>query len=284
MAVTELGPAVVAEVVESRRITPEKTDEVRHIVLRVNEPSFRYREGQSIGVVVPGPHAFGNKYHMRRYSIANDRSRSNEESVEFSILVRRCFYIDPLNGERYPGVASNFLCDATVGQRISVTGPYKSPFIIPSDKRANLVMIGVGTGIAPFRAFIEHIYHERGSWEGQVRLFYGARSGMDMLYMNDHNSDLKEYFEEETFLAYNALASRPLMSESDALKHSLERHVEEALSLIRQPDTYVCVAGLSKVEKAMDQVFSEATGSGEEWTGLKEQLLQQGRWSQLLYS
>lgn len=284
MSETELGSAVVAEVVESRRITPETTDEVRHIVLRVNEPSFRYREGQSIGVVVPGPHAFGNKYHMRRYSIANDRNTSNEESVEFSILVRRCFYIDPVNGERYPGVASNFLCDAQVGQSLSVTGPYKSPFNVPSDNRANLVMIGVGTGIAPFRAFMQHIYRQQGGWKGQVRLFYGARTGMDMLYMNDHNSDLKEFFDEETFIAYNALANRPLMSDTVALEQSLDLHVEEAWSLIQRPDTYVCVAGLSKVQKAMDHVFSKAAGTSESWEALKEQMAQQGRWSQLLYS
>lgn len=284
MSETELGPAVVAEVVESRRITPESTDEVRQIVLRVNEPSFRYREGQSIGVVVPGPHAFGNKYHMRRYSIASDRSTSDDESVEFSILVRRCFYIDPVNGERYPGVASNYLCDAPVGQNISVTGPYKSPFLVPADNHANLLMIGVGTGIAPFRAFIQHIYHQKGGWKGQVRLFYGARTGVDMLYMNDHNSDLKEYFDEETFLAYNALANRPLMSDAEALQQSLELHVEEAWSLIRKPDTYVCVAGLTKVQQAMDRVFSAAAGSGENWEAIKEQMIQQGRWSQLLYS
>jgi ferredoxin--NADP+ reductase len=284
MSETELGPAVVAEVVESRRITPESTDEVRQIVLRVDEPSFRYHEGQSVGVVVPGPHAFGNKYHMRRYSIASDRSSSREESVEFSILVRRCFYIDPVNGERYPGIASNFLCDARVGQKLSVTGPYKSPFTVPSDNRANLLMIGVGTGIAPFRAFIQHIYRQQGGWKGQVRLFYGARNGVDMLYMNDHNSDLKEYFDEETFLAYNALANRPLMSDTDALQRSLDLHVEEAWSLIRQPDTYVCVAGLVKVQQALDRVFGAAAGSSENWEAIKAELVRQGRWSQLLYS
>jgi ferredoxin--NADP+ reductase len=284
MSETELGPAVVAEVVESRRITPESTDEVRQIVLRVDEPSFRYHEGQSVGVVVPGPHAFGNKYHMRRYSIASDRSSSTEESVEFSILVRRCFYIDPVNGERYPGIASNFLCDARVGQKLSVTGPYKSPFTVPSDNRANLLMIGVGTGIAPFRAFIQHIYRHQGGWKGQVRLFYGARNGVDMLYMNDHNSDLKEYFDEETFLAYNALANRPLMSDTDALQRSLDLHVEEAWSLIRQPDTYVCVAGLVKVQQALDRVFGAAAGSSENWEAIKAELVRQGRWSQLLYS
>lgn len=284
MSEIELGPAVSAEVIESRRVTPESTDEVRHIVMRVNEPSFRYMEGQSVGVVVPGPHAFGNKYHMRRYSIANDRPTTTEEGVEFSILVRRCFYIDPVNGERYPGVASNYLCDARPGQSISITGPYKSPFRVPSDRRANLVMIGVGTGIAPFRAFIQHLYRNSGHWKGKVRLFYGARTGVDMLYMNDQNSDLKEYFDEETFEAYSGLAGRPLMTEADALEQSLDRHVEEAWELIKQPDTYVCVAGLTKVQKAMDRVFSEIAGSADNWTAVKEKLAQEGRWSELFYS
>ncbi|MCW8948446.1 MAG: oxidoreductase [Sedimenticola sp.] len=284
MSEVELGPAVTAKVIESKRITPESTDEVRHIVLRVDEPSFRYMEGQSIGVVVPGPHAFGNKYHMRRYSIANDRPTGSAESVEFSILVRRCFYIDPVNGERYPGTASNFLCDAKPGQAVSITGPYKSPFNVPSDSSANLVMIGVGTGIAPFRAFLQHLYKEKGAWQGQVRLFYGAKTGMDMLYMNDENSDLKEYYDEETFAAYNALAGRPHLADTDALEQSLEMHVEEAWDLFQKPNTYVCVAGLSKLLDSMDKVFSTAAGSEENWQAMKQQMINQGRWSQLFYS
>lgn len=284
MSDVELGPAVTATVVESKRITPESTDEVRHIVLRVEEPSFRYLKGQSIGVVVPGPHAFGNKYHMRRYSIANDRPTSDDEGFEFSILVRRCFYIDPVNGERYPGTASNYLCDARPGKSISITGPYKSPFIVPTDTRANLVMIGVGTGIAPFRAFLQYLYKDKGAWQGKVRLFYGAKTGMDMLYMNDQNSDLKEYFDEVTFAAYNALAGKPLMTDAQALEQSLERHVEEAWGLIQQPNAYICVAGLSKLLDSMDKVFSAAAGSAEKWQAMRQQMMDQGRWSQLFYS
>ena len=280
----ELGPAAVAEVVQSTRITPESTDEVRHIVLRVDEPSFRYREGQSIGVVLPGPHAFGNKYHTRRYSIADGRPVELGEGVEFSILVRRCFYIDPVNGERYPGIASNFLCDARAGQHLSITGPYKSPFTVPSDRKANLVMIGVGTGIAPFRALIRHLYHQEKPWHGQIRLFYGARTGVDLLYMNDQNSDLKEYFDEQTFTAYNGLAGRPLMSATDALEQTLERHVEEAWRLIKQPETYVCVAGLTKLQPAMDRVFSEIAGSSARWSAVQEKMTQERRWSTLFYS
>ena len=43
----------------------------------------------------------------------------------------------------------------------------------------------MGTGIAPFRAFVKHLYRDIGDWRGQVRLFYGARSGLELLYMND---------------------------------------------------------------------------------------------------
>ena len=33
-----------------------------------------YIEGQSIGVLVPGPHDFGEAYHFRLYSIASPRN------------------------------------------------------------------------------------------------------------------------------------------------------------------------------------------------------------------
>ena len=65
-----IGPTVAAQILASRRITPEKAVEVRHLTLRVTDPAFQFIEGQSIGVVVPGPHPFGNPYHLRRYSIA----------------------------------------------------------------------------------------------------------------------------------------------------------------------------------------------------------------------
>jgi len=280
----ELGPALVADVRKNTRITPESTDEVRHIVLHISEPSFRYTEGQSIGVVVPGPHAFGNKYHMRRYSIANDRTVASGEGIDVSILVRRCFYIDEVNGERYPGIASNYLCDAPVGKNITITGPYRSPFNTPSDPETNLLMIGTGTGIAPFRAFIRQIYSQKGSWKGQVRLFYGARTGMDLLYMNDQNNDLANYYDEETFKVFSAIAGRPLASETDAVERSLSDNIEEAWNLIQSPDTHVFLAGLTKVQQSLNRVLEEAAGSEDAWKKLKNRMIDEGRWSELLYS
>lgn len=113
-----------AQVVSSERITDESTAEVRHILLRVSDPMFQFIEGQSIAVLVPGPHAFGNEYHIRLYSIASSRFGEDDSGAELSICVRRCSYVDEVSGERYPGVASTYLCDRSAGDSIEIAGPY----------------------------------------------------------------------------------------------------------------------------------------------------------------
>jgi len=46
-----------AKVIESHRITPEDSEvEVRHIVLEVDDPAFKYVEGQNIGVLARAIH------------------------------------------------------------------------------------------------------------------------------------------------------------------------------------------------------------------------------------
>jgi len=280
----EIGPTTEAVLEESKRITSKTTAEVRHLVLRVLDPAFQFVEGQSIGVLVPGPHPFGNPYHLRRYSIANARTLPQEDEVRLDLLVRRCFYIDEVSGERYPGIASNFLCDAGPGARITISGPYLSPFKMPLDSTANLLMIGTGTGIAPFRAFAQLIYERRGGWQGQVRIFYGGRTGLDLMYANDEQSDLANYYDEKTFKAFKALAQRPLMSSSQALEQGLKSNAAEAWALIQDPKTHVFVSGLGKIAVVLDKVMAEQAGSMEAWQGLKMGLIDQRRWSELIYN
>lgn len=281
---SDIGPTVEAVIKETKRITPDKAAEVRHLTLQVQDPAFQFIEGQSIGVVVPGPHPFGNPYHLRRYSIANARSLPLDEGVDLDILVRRCFYIDEVSGERYPGIASHYLCDASPGARITISGPYRSPFTMPLDKRSNLLMIGTGTGIAPFRAFAQLIYERRQDWIGQVRLFYGGRSGLDLMYANDEETNLVDYYDQKTFKAFKALAQRSSMSSSDALEQGLEENAQEAWSLIRQPETYVFLAGLGKVAQVFDKVMAERAGSEDAWQQIKQDLIDQKRWSELIYN
>jgi len=277
-------PTIGAIVKGSARITPDSHEEVRQIDLQIDDPAFRYLEGQSIGVVVPGPHPFGNKYHMRRYTIVNNGGVEPDGIAECSILVKRCFYIDEVNGEKYPGIASNYLCDISPGDKLTLTGPYKSPFKMPPNPTDNILMVGTGTGIAPFRSFIQRVYKEKGKWQGDVRLFYGAKSGMELLYMNDVNDDLANYYDEPTFQAFSGLASRPLMKDTDGLERTIEDNGQKIWSLIQQPNTYLYLAGLKNMSEVFNKKLSELAGSEEAWDTLKQKLIEEERYSELLYS
>ncbi|MEM9350952.1 MAG: sulfite reductase flavoprotein subunit alpha [Pseudomonadota bacterium] len=75
-------------------------------------------------------------------------------------------------GRAHKGVASTFLAD--MAPEGAVVGIFMSPnksFRIPSDDTAPMIMVGPGTGIAPFRAFLE-ARRERGA-TGTNWLFFG---------------------------------------------------------------------------------------------------------------
>jgi ferredoxin--NADP+ reductase len=274
----------LATLLAAERITPpDDPVEVKHLILEVPDDRLDYVEGQSIAVLVPGPHDFGKPYHFRLYSIASPRHGEGGRPETFSLCVRRCFYVDEISGERYPGLASNYLCNAEPGDPIQIAGPYGSRFSVPDDSKSNLVMIGVGTGIAPFRAFVKHIYEERGGWQGEVRLFYGAKTGMELLYMNDVRRDLALYYDEKSFRAFEAVSPRPHFDAPPDLERILSENAQEIWELVKQPNTWVYIAGLSDAARNFRKAMIGIAGSAEAWQAEFEELVRQGRYSELLY-
>lgn len=274
-----------AVVKENHRITPKDTAEVRSIRLTVPHARFAFVEGQNIGFTVPGAQAYGHAGHFRLYTIANTPQPETAGDIDIELCVRRCFYIDEVSGEEYPGLASNTLCDLQPGDKIDITGPYGDAFCIPDDSAANLLMIGTGTGIAPFRAFIQHIYEKQANWQGKVRLFYGARSGTEKLYQNDIRNDLANYYDQETFQAFEGLSHRPWMDREDTgLSQVLEDNAEEIWELMQDPGTHVYLAGLPKTAQDFYKVMAKMAGSEARWRWMREEMIEQQRWSELLYS
>lgn len=272
-----------AQVISNERLTPADTDEVRHLVLSIPDATFHFVEGQSIGVLAPPSGDFGNEHHFRLYSIASSREGEGGHLSEISLCVRRCYYVDEVSGERHPGVASNYLCDRKPGDELQITGPYGRQFQAPKDNHCNILMIGVGTGIAPFRAFIKHIYEDRKEWKGQVRLYYGARTGVDLLYMNKEKNDLGLYYDQDTFKAFEALSARPHFDEPPDLERRLMDNALEVWSMIQDPETYIYVSGLASLEESLDRIMTALAGSESDWQQLKKKLIAEHRWSTLFY-
>lgn len=277
-------PRFTATVRSSERITDDSSDvEVRELVLEVDEQRFDYEIGQSIGVIAGGPVEFGGGVRQRLYSVADTPLAANSGKPEITIVVRRCNYIDDYSGEEYVGVNSNYLCDLKPGDRMTITGPFGIPFRVPDDKSANLLLIGLGTGIAPFRALVKHIYQNVGGWQGKVRLLYGAHSGLELLYMNNKRDDFDRYYDEQTFEAIKALSPRPNWADPIAWDYAIEQRAEEIRNMLSDEHTYVYMAGLRQVRDALDELFSTMSGSADGWARLKARLVQQGRWVELLY-
>lgn len=273
-----------ATVRSTKRITPEDSDaEVREIVLDVDRPDSPYEAGQSIGVIAPGSPEFGQQHHFRLYSVADLPDKADSGQPRIKICVRRCSYIDKYSGERYDGVASHYLCNLRPGDTLSITGPYGHAFAVPEERDANLVLIGTGTGIAPFRALVKHLYNEVQDWKGRVWLFYGARSGLELLYMNDAVDDFAQYYDKETFEAFKALSPRPNWADPIAWDDAIAERGEELWEMLGDPGTYVYVAGLEKMREELDGVFARLAGSKKKWARRKAELMAGKRWVELLY-
>ncbi len=270
-----------AQLISSNRITPATSaEEVRHLVFRTADLGFEAKPGQSIRVLAPG--LYGNPYHARLYTIADPEAVSPESS-EFTLCVRRCFYVDDFSGEEYKGVASNYLCDLQPGQSIRFDGPVGLVFPVPANRKADLLMIGMGTGIAPFRAYIRHLYEKLGGWEGKVRMFYGAHTGLEMLYMNDENQDLAQYFDQASFKAIQAVSPRPALQAPVALGQAIEQYANEVLEMLNGKDTQVFIAGAEAMLEGVDKTLASIAGSAIAWQTIKGVMVAEGRWHEVLY-
>jgi cytochrome P450 / NADPH-cytochrome P450 reductase len=78
----------------------------------------------------------------------------------------------------YEGVCSTYLVGRDRGSRINAfVKDSKSGFRLPDDPSRPIVMIGPGTGLAPFRGFLQerHALKARGQRLGPAMLFYGCR-------------------------------------------------------------------------------------------------------------
>jgi sulfite reductase (NADPH) flavoprotein alpha-component len=126
------------------------------------------------------------KMPPRLYSIASSLKQHPEE-VHLTVAAVRYH----ANGRNRKGVCSIFLADRIDEETmISVYVDHNNNFKLPADPATPIIMIGPGTGIAPFRAFIEE--REAVGAGGKNWLFFGDQHfTTDFLYQAEWLSYLK---------------------------------------------------------------------------------------------
>jgi sulfite reductase (NADPH) flavoprotein alpha-component len=122
----------------------------------------------------------------RAYSIASSRREVGEEAHLLISAVRYQSF-----GRARKGVASGYVADQLKkGQKVRVKLRPNRHFALPAPDQ-DIIMVGPGTGIAPFRAFVQ----ERRATDAQGRnwLFFGDRQFThDFLYQLEWQEALKD--------------------------------------------------------------------------------------------
>ncbi len=127
------------------------------------------------------------KLPPRLYSIASSL-KAHPGEVHLTVAVVRY----DGHGRRRQGVCSTYLADRlATGERASIYPSRNKNFKLPEDPDTPIIMVGPGTGIAPFRAFVE----ERVAIGAQGRswLFFGDQHYLyDFLYQLEWQDHLKK--------------------------------------------------------------------------------------------
>lgn len=197
----------------------------------------------------------------REYSIA---SSQHVTPTRVSLLIVTVNWVDPQGRDRF-GQATRYLNSLSVGSPVTVSVK-PSVMKLPPKTTAPLIMAGLGTGLAPFRAFVQ----ER-AWQKQQ----GHEIGSVLLYMGSR-TQREEYLYGEEWEAYQAAGIITLMgcafSRDQPQKIYIQDRMRESLSEIRkaylQEDGafYLCgptwpVPDVTNVLEEAIAVESKATGT-----------------------
>lgn len=115
----------------------------------------------------------------RLYSIASSPMSHGENEIHITVC-RDNFLID---GQRRFGLCSDYLSQLKEGDKLQVYIQKNNSFRLP-DAKADMIMVGPGTGIAPFRSFL--FERDARADKGRNWLFFGDQHFVtDFLYQTD---------------------------------------------------------------------------------------------------
>jgi sulfite reductase (NADPH) flavoprotein alpha-component len=143
-------------------------------------------EHYSVALSGEGLRALTRPLAPRAYSIASSRREVGEEA---HLLVSAVRY--ETHGRERKGVASNYVTERLKkGNRLRVKLRPNKHFALPQDG-SDIIMVGPGTGVAPFRAFVQE--RRATGAKGRSWLFFGDRQFThDFLYQLEWQDALRD--------------------------------------------------------------------------------------------
>jgi sulfite reductase (NADPH) flavoprotein alpha-component len=156
------------------------------------------------------------KLQPRLYSISSSQL-ANPDEVHLTVAAVRY-----KNGRLKEGVCSNFLAErASDEDNIQIFVDKNPEFRLPQSLDTPIIMIGPGTGVAPYRSFLQQ--YEANGAKPKSWLFFGDRNfTTDFLYQSEWQQYLKKGFLTRMNVAFSRDTDKKVYVQHKMLEHSKE--------------------------------------------------------------
>jgi cytochrome P450 / NADPH-cytochrome P450 reductase len=168
----------------------------------------------------------------------------------------------------YKGVCSNYLAGRRAGETIHATiRETKAGFRLPDDASVPIIMVGPGTGLAPFRGFLQEraARKAKGATLGPATLFFGCRHpDQDFIYADE----LKAFAACGICELHTAFSRADGARNKTYVQHLVAAEKDKVWQLIGQGAVvFVCGDGGKMepgVKAALVAIYRERTGADAE--------------------
>jgi sulfite reductase (NADPH) flavoprotein alpha-component len=212
----------------------------------------------------------------RLYSISSSQKAVGDEvHLTVDVLGYDAF------GAAHTGAASRFLADLGDSASVPVYIEHNERFRVPADGARDVILIGPGTGVAPFRAFVQE--RAASAATGRNWLFFGnPHFQSDFLYQLEWQAALKDGSLHELDLAFSRDGERKIY-----VQHRLAQRAAQVYAWLESgAHLYVCgaIAMGKDVHATLRTIVAEQRGvdeeTAEDWL---RDLQQQGRYARDVY-
>ena len=218
-----------------------------------------------------------DRLQPRLYSIASS-PKAHPREVHLTVSAVRWNGAD----RQRTGVGSCYLADfAKPGDVVPVFIQKSHDFAVPTNDEAPTIMVGPGTGIAPFRAFLEE--REARGAKGRNWLFFGdQKRATDFLY----EDQVADWQRQGVLTRLDTAFSRD-QAEKIYVQHRMRENAVELWSWLEAgAHFYVCgdAKRMAKdVEETLLQIAAEQGGKGEGARAWLDRLVRSGRYQRDVY-
>jgi sulfite reductase (NADPH) flavoprotein alpha-component len=236
----------------------------------LEHPSARFAPEEFVGLLT--------KLQPRLYSVASSL-KAYPDQVHFIVDVVRY----ETNGRIRSGVCSSFLAERADDVPVPVFPSVAKHFHLPEDPSIPIIMVGPGTGVAPFRAYLQE--RKATGAKGKNWLFFGSQhQKCDYAYGEEF-----EAFKEEGLLTRLDCAWSRDQAEKIYVQHRMKENAAEIWKWLDAEGAHFFVCGDAKrmakdVDSTLRKIVMEQGGkSVEEANEYVENLKRDKRYKRDVY-